>query len=156
MGRPKKSVDQHLKDGTYRQDRHGPVPAPPASDAPPVPRKPAGMTPEAGAVWVELVPLLAGAVRERDVRRLADLCAWWARFDAVTLALDDMSIGSVEYGRALIQLGICEDKVDRLGRGFGLTPESRAKIKPETPAGPPAAKVPTRPRTKLDGMGPPK
>lgn len=156
MGRPRKPVEEHVKNGTYRADRHGPL-----SDAIPgeviaPPKKPADMNGDASAVWDRVVPLLAGAVRDRDAPLLAELCQWWAELERVTVVRDAMVPGEKGYNSILIASGICADKVVKLSEKFGLTPADRAKLKPEVAAGPVAARVPTRPRTALDKKGKPK
>jgi phage terminase small subunit len=157
MARPRKPVAEHLKNGTYRADRHGPLASddvPREAFAPPV--KPAEMNSDAAAVWDRVIPLLAGSVRDRDSPLLAELCYWWAELERVTAVRDGMVPGEKGYNSILIASGICADKVVKLSEKFGLTPADRAKLKPEVAAGPAAAKVPTRPRTKLDAKGKPK
>lgn len=157
MGRPKKSIEQHLKDGTYRPDRHGPIPgAGGGSGVVAPPKKPADLNSDAAAIWSKLLPLLANTVRDRDAPLLAELCLWWAELERVTTVRDAMVPGEKGYKDILIASGICADKVTKLGEKFGLSPRDRAKLKPEVQAGPVAAKVPTRPRTKLDASGAPK
>jgi phage terminase small subunit len=158
MGRPKKSAADHIKAGTYREDRHGPPPTTDGvtAESRRLPKKPEDLGEVASAVWDELLPLLADRARESDAARLADLCRWRVRLSQCAEHLDEFEIGTVGFGRVMVSLGIIEDKVNNLSRQFGLTPESRAKLKPEVSAGPVAAKVPTRPRTKLDMKGPPK
>src|SRR5262249_21180976 len=74
MGRPRKPIEKHLLDGTFRADRHGPVPDDAGSG--PAPVKPADLDDLAGAFWDRVVLLLAGIVRDRDGEQLAELCRW--------------------------------------------------------------------------------
>ncbi len=161
MPTPRKSLEQHIKDGTYRRDRHGPRPEEiartPVSErvVPANPERPEDLTGVAGEVWDKLIGLLGEAVHDRDRPLLAELCRWWAELKRVQTALAESAPGEKGYNQLLIAGGICSDKLDKLASRFGLTPADRAKLKAEN-TGPPIAKVPTRPRTKLDQQGPPK
>lgn len=160
-GRPKKSLQEHVRDGTYRPDRHGPLPAKNggenAAKMPPAVKNPEPLPPAAGGqaeLWAELNRLLSGVVTERDVPILTELCWWWAELRRVQAQLRGMTPGEKGYKDTLIGAGICSTNLDRLASRFGLTPADRAKLRVENP-GPPQAKTPTRPKTKLDRQGPP-
>ncbi len=153
MGRPRKPVVKHVLDGTYRADRHGPLPVDP--DAVPAPVKPADLTGAAGDLWDRIVRLLPGVVRDRDAEQLAEMCRWWARAQRVGAALDKAQPGSLRFGRLTSQAATATGTFDRIAKRFGLTPADRAALTVE-PTGPAKPKVATRPPTKLDKAGPPK
>lgn len=178
MGRPRKSIADHLKDGTYRRDRHGPLPGesadaatvatptrepsslanPPTDDAIAThapPRKPADLVGDAAAMWDRLVVMLAGVVRERDAATLAEMCRWHAELRRVQAVLGKMTPGAKGYNQLLVAAGICGDKFEKLAGKFGMNPTDRGKLR-IVESGPRVAKVPTRPRTKLDMKGPPR
>jgi phage terminase small subunit len=153
MGRPRKPIERHLLDGTYRADRHGPLSDEPEEFAPPT--KPAEMTPAAGEFWDKVVAMLAGVVRDRDGPQLAQLCSWWALWQEAEAKLMAGSPGTIEYARTLNAVSVASQNFDRIAKRFGLTPADRAVLKVEH-AGPPKPKVATRPKTQLDAKGPPK
>lgn len=166
MPRPRKCLEDHVRDGTYRADRHGPLPSHLAkgggpSVAPDVvgsernpPVKPADLTGPAATIWANLLKLLGPVVNERDGPMLAELCWHWAELRRVKDVIAKTKPGEKGYNQLLIASGICTDKLDKIAGRFGLTPADRAKLKVEA-SGPPVAKVPTRPKTKLDQQGPP-
>lgn len=170
MPRPRKSLEDHVRDGTYRADRHGPLPAGFLTARGPVPspavqpadaeltvqppRKPEDMAEDVAAEWDRLALLLAGVVRDRDADAVSQMAWWLVELGRVQAVIGRMIPGHKGYKDALIAAGICQDKFDKLATKFGMTPADRAKLRSE--AGPPKAKVPTRPRTKLDAAGPPK
>lgn len=160
----RKSLEDHVRDGTYRADRHGPLPegfkASVAAAKPIVHSlpcgplvKPADLKGEAEKVWNALLPLLGSIATERDAPLLADLCTWWAELGRVRVRLKKVMPGEVEYNRLLIAAGICADKVDKIAARFGLTPADRAKLRIDT--GPAKPKIVTRPRQFKGEDGPP-
>ena len=146
MGRPRKPTEKHLLDGTFRKDRHGPVPADLGTAPPPV--KPADLTGPAGEFWNRVTVLLAGVVRDRDGEQLAELCRWWARVQKVGAALDKSAPGSLVYGRLMNQASTASATFDRIAKRFGMTPADRAAVAAEA-AGPAKTRVATKPKTSL-------
>ena len=153
-GRPRKTADEHLANGTYRPSRHGPLPAPVEGSAPEPPDMPAGLTADEAAAWGEIVPCVAGRVRRSDVPALVDLCRWWVRLGRMARRLDELEPAAGNYVQTLTGAGICSTNFDRLASKFGMTPADRAKLR-VVDAAPPAPKVRTRPATKLDQQGKP-
>lgn len=98
--------------------------------------------------------LLAGVLTDRDMPILTELCWWWSELRRMQTGLGGMTPGEKGYKDMLVCAGICSTNLDKLAVRFGLTPVDRARLKGE--AGPPVAKVPVKPKTKLDTMGPPK
>lgn len=155
MGRPRKTVGEHLANGTYRPSRHGTVAAADPGDAPePPPERPAWLSGDESAAWDAIVPCVAGRVKRSDVPALVDLCRWWVRMGRMARRVDEMEAASPYYVQALTGAGICSTNFDRLASKFGMTPADRAKLRvvDAAPAGP---KVRTRPPTKLDKQGKP-
>jgi phage terminase small subunit len=152
-GRPRKSIEQHLADGTYRADRHGPLPT--ADDPTPPPVKPSDLGGEAGEFWDQVTGLLRGVVRDRDAPLLAELCWQWAELRRIKAVIAKTKPGAKGYNQLLVGHAITTDKFDKIAGRFGLTPADRAKLKVEA-VGPPKPKVLARPPTKLDRTGPPK
>lgn len=131
MARPRKSLEHHLKNGTYRPDRHGPLPAPSGADDAPagdIPR-PSSLANRAAEVWADLVGLLRGVIRRRDVPALAELCRWIERSERIAAELDVLAPSSPKFKNLLIAAGIATDKVAALTRQFGLTPADRSRLK---------------------------
>lgn len=177
MGRPRKSLEDHVREGTYRRDRHGPLPGEGESESPAPairepssladrpgddatathapPRKPSDLVGEAAAMWDRLVVMLAGVVRERDAATLAEMCRWHAELRRVQAVLGKMTPGAKGYNQLLVAAGICGDKFEKLAGKFGMNPTDRGKLR-IVESGPRVAKVPTRPRTKFDLQGKPK
>lgn len=152
-GRPRKPIEKHQLEGTYRPDRHGPVNA---ADLPePPPALPPGLPDDVAAKWVQAVDLLAGVVKRRDVPLLIDLCRWLARSDKVAAKLDAMAAEEKGFNQTLIAAGIVTDKLLQLSGRFGMTPSDRAKLRVDH-ATTSKARVSTRPRTKLDAQPPKK
>ena len=152
MGRPRKPIEKHLLDGTFRSDRHG-LP-PDDNDAVAPPTKPTDLDGDAGKFWDRVVALLAGIVRDRDAPQLVELCQWWATTQKVRKSLDKSQPGSLRYGRLMNQASTAAATFDRIAKRFGLTPADRATLHVEQ-TGPVRAKVAVRPKTALDQAGPP-
>ncbi len=153
MPKPRKPIESHVRDGTYRADRHGPLTDDLDTAAPPV--KPADLTGDAAEVWDRLVGLLAGIVRESDGPYIAEACQWWAELRRIRAALAKMTPGKHGYGSLIGTAATCSKEVDRLLTRFGLTPVDRAKLRAESVV-PVKAKVAVRPKTALDRKGKPK
>lgn len=149
MGRKARPVADRLLDGTHRPDRHGLPP----DDGGGVERleRPSSLSGRAAEVWDEYVSLLSGVVRRRDVMVLEELCWWKAQSEKLRAVADAADPTDKGHKQLVIQAGIASDKVAKLSALFGLNPTDRAKV-PQG-EGPRAAKVPTRPRTKLDAQG---
>ncbi len=153
MGRHRKPVAEHVRDGTYRADRHGPVPEP-EPPAPP-PERPADLAGGAAEFWDRVLLLIGPTLRPADGPQLVQMCRWWARWVECEAALDaEETPGTVEHSRLIKAAATCSASFDRIASRFGLTPADRAKLRSEAPAQA-KAKVATRPATKLDRQGPP-
>lgn len=111
---------------------------------------------DAGKIWNVLVGLVKDVAKEADIPLLAKLCRWWVQLNRLLTQVEEAEPGTTEFNRLLIGAGICEDKVERIAAKFGLSPADRAKLRTTEAPVQPAAKVPTRPKTRLDAQGPPK
>jgi len=158
MGRHRKPVADHLRDGTYRPGRHGPVPDPePAADPP---AKPEDLGGEAGAFWDRVVGLLGPVLRPADAPQLVQMAKWWARWAEVEVALagggeiPPSVPGTIQHTRLINAASTCSANFDRVASRFGLTPADRARLRAEATTAT-RAKVATRPATTLDRAGPP-
>lgn len=125
MPRPRKPVETHIANGTYRPDRHGPRPAPTGGTTP---AAPADLTGEARRLWDHLTAKLAGVVREVDQLALGECCRWWAELVRIRAKLASVEPGDKQYHALVVEAGICSDKVDRACSQFGLNPAARAKL----------------------------
>lgn len=153
MGRPRKPIELHVAEGTFRADRHGIKPDESEESKPPV--KPADLDGDAAEFWDRIVGVLVGIVRDRDGEQLAELCRWWSRIQRVGVQLDKAQPGSLRYGRLMNQASTAAATFDRIAKRFGLTPADRASLHVEQ-TGPVRAKVAVRPKTALDQAGAPK
>lgn len=149
MPTPRKSTEDHLRDGTYKPSKHGPLPSAEPVEAERL-RRPESLTGRAAAVWSELVKLLTGVVRKRDVPVLAELCRWVERSERIAAVLDAIDATDPAFGKMLVNAGIATDKVAKLSALFGSTPADRAKVRAVVAEGGGRGKVATRPRTSLD------
>ena len=154
MPTPRKPIERHVLDGTYRADRHGAILAD-LGDAFAPPVKPPDLTGDASKLWDTLIVMLAGVVRDRDGLMLSELCEWWSELRRVKTALVASAPDAKGYNQLLVAAGICSDKFDKIANRFGLTPCDRAKLGAES-TGPVKPRVATRPKTALDLSGPPK
>lgn len=145
MPRPKKPLEQHIVDGTYRPSIHGPLPPKLESwrqgegDAPGLPEKPADLSAAATVMWEQVLRTRPGTIWPSDAVMLAVYCEWWSIWkEALLLAQLRPST------KTLTPLGIITDKLDKLGAKFGLSPKDRAAL-PVVQSGPKKAQVETRP-----------
>lgn len=155
MGRPRKSVAEHLANGTYKPGRHGPLPGEPEEPALESIECPRELDDESRRVWGDLADLLAGVIRRRDIPALKELCRWITRADRIAKELDVLAPSDKSFKGLLVAAAIATDKVSDLTKRFGISPADRQRLRTGD-AAPTVAKVPTRPVTKLDKQGPPK
>lgn len=149
MGRPRKTVEEHLASGTYRADRHGPIPM----GCSPV-TKPKTLSPEASKFWDAVIADRLGTLTAGDVPAAVCMAEAWA----VWRQTCDVYHAVKTAGERLRLTKLVADTsaaFERWAKRFGLTPADRAKARPtETKAA--AAKVAVRPKTHLDRLGAPK
>lgn len=123
-GRPRKPVAQHIAEGSYRADRHGPATAKPLKP----PRKPKKLPPKAAEFWDERVTELiaAGVAASTDQESLELLCRTW---DALCDCPPDPADKDTMASWKTLFSAWCQ-----LSSRFGLTPSDRAKIFSGRPA----------------------
>lgn len=154
-GRPRKTLKERLRDGSYDFKKHGPLPPELAGEAPPPPAKPDGLKESGSALWDRVLETRRGGVRQSDGPALELLCHWWGVFHETRAELDGCNAGV--KNAVVTRLAIATDKAVNLLAKFGMTPTDRAKVA-DVPAekGPASAKVETRRPTALDKKGKPK
>lgn len=151
MGRPRKSAQEHLENGTYRADRHGPLSAPTSADPP---RRPDGLSPAVAAKWDWVVSALATILRPHHGPLLVELCWWMAEADRLREAVEKKKPGAKGYCLLLKAMATATQSLLAFSQRLGLTPGDQAKLKVAVAA--PAAKPKAAPpRTALDGTPPP-
>ena len=184
-GANRKSVAQHVRDGTFRPERHAGAAA--AVGGPPKkpPTKPKTLVGEGARLWRAVCESLAGVIGPADGAALLQLCLAHDEVVRCFGAMSQHAPGSEEHGRLARALASVTATFDRLAVRFGVTPLDRERLPaartPSTvediehlkvltkyfsasPEGQDAmrrlaelgiAVTPTRPRTKLDEAGPP-
>lgn len=138
MGRPIKSIEEHLKDGTYRKDRHANRGV--TLDAVKEISIPENLNSFAAERWTEIVPSLqdAGLISSVDIPELTDAFLHYGfAQDCINTVLENFG-NTAEY---LSQLNKFKDVdlvakyseymeyFNRIMHKFGVTPTERAKIK---------------------------
>ncbi len=153
MGRPRKSAQEHLDAGTYRADRHGPLPSPAAAGDPP--KKPPGLSSAVEAKWEWVTSALASILRPHHGPLLVELCWWMAEADRLRTAVEAKKPGAKGYCLLLKAMATATGSLLAFSQRLGLTPGDQAKLKVAVTA--PAATRPKAgpPRTALDGSPPP-
>lgn len=158
-GRPRKSIDELKKSGSYRPSRHGIAPSAEVDSAP---VRPVNLTGVAAQHWDRLMVALTGRVVAADGPLLSMACEWLAIEQECREALAGLEPSTPEHGRVLRSAASAAAAADRILKGFALTPAMRAKLPaPPPPVDPRGGKffpqrTPRRPPTQLDRMGPPK
>lgn len=153
-GRPRKTVEERFRDGTYEFKKHGPLPPHLMAEVP-LPAKPADLPEVGAALWDEVLEARRGGVRRADGPALKLMCVWWAVFHDTRAELAECNAGV--KNAVMTRLAIATDKAVTLLSRFGMTPTDRAKVADQpAESGPPKAKVETRKPTKLDKRGKPK
>ena len=129
MGRPRKPTAQHELEGTYRKDRHGDRALEPAAAG--VPAKPKGLSKEAAALWDHVVTELVtnGTAKRMDTAALQALCEVWGLYRKAVAAANKYPIDKEVRCAVTAYLA----QFERLASRFGLTPESRARIRVNPP-----------------------
>jgi phage terminase small subunit len=114
---------------------------------------PEDMTEAAKKIWNELLPTIP-SLKASDIQAFTELCETRAEFRRLFRMLPDLSPGSEEYDAVQEQAAKLEKILYKLSAKFGLTPADRQRLIVQ-PGETLPVKSPTRPKTKLDSMGPP-
>lgn len=123
-GRPRKPLEEHEQDGTFREDRHGDRRNEVKFDGEPV--KPRGMSKDASEHWDFIVPQLVSKGRAKLVNTpaLLALCNCWANY---CKAERSKPIPGQGRARQMEINGYLREWRD-MARDFGMTPVSNTKI----------------------------
>jgi len=137
LGRPRKSNDVKILEGTWRKDRHGEIEGALRADKRPV--MPEGLSDDAQAFWKSQIDRLfeTGRMSSEDGQSFQALCQVWSEYKKLQRLLTDMDPLSDEYG-GLLRLYLAALKEYRCGAArFGLSPSDRAGMRVEAakPAG---------------------
>ena len=137
MGRPPKSVEEHLKNGTYKPSRHEGrgITIEPVEKLPP----PVSLSKKAAEKWEEMVPAMisAGMVSIVDAVILKDA---FTSYDIAQDCLEQVN-GYESYGvylkgldktRQMNLLDVYKEHMNRFHKimmKFGVTPEARTRMR---------------------------
>ena len=135
-GRPPKSIEQHLADGTYRKDRHGdriydrPLGA--------IGEPPDGMTEEAVEIWRVTAEQLYKTLGESDRKMLESYCRWSCE------ALNALRKAEDEYDPSdrlkwITIAGKASNMANATAGKLGASPLDRQRIKGDPQSGEPDA-----------------
>lgn len=133
----RKAVEVHLREGTFRPDRHAPpglIAGRPRRDE--LNEPPAHLPEDARALWRAYVPDLVacGIVDRVDVPMLEQLCVQYSRIRAAQRVIADVGLftrGSVGQIRAHPAVRIEAEATilfDRLAQQFGIGPLGRTRL----------------------------
>ena len=131
-GHNRKPIFRHVLDGTYRKDRHGPIPSMRYIQDLEASIKPSRwLSPAAKRYFRELAPDLIrlGTLDKINLRLFEALCVTLAQKDNLKQILD--TEGEVVNGKLHPLSRVYTQYVDqalRLSRDFGMTPASRSKL----------------------------
>jgi len=131
-GRHRKPIFQHIIEGTYRRDRHGPIPSLEEIEKLVTSIKPSRWLPPAAKCYFrELAPHLIrlGALDRLNLSLFEGLCVTLAHIDEARGILN--TEGEVVNGKLHPLSRVYTQYVDQalqLFRIFGMTPASRSKL----------------------------
>lgn len=153
MARPRKTIEELKRTGTYRPSRHGGRDAEATAGTTEQVCRPDDLTPSAVILWDRLLIALEGSVTAADTPMLAEGVKWLDEAARCREGLAGMSPSTLEYGRLLRAASVAAAAADKILMRFPLDPKTRSRL--PAPVGvKPAATVETRPKTALDLAGP--
>jgi hypothetical protein len=129
----KKSVEQHIADGTYRPSVHGPRPEEVRTAGTGKPKKPKASK-EAEAAWAELAKLVGARLQAEDGPQLEQAAVWLAKWRLIVAKLDQADPGTLAFARLVSAASTASKNFDRIARKFGLTPLDRESLSVDTVA----------------------
>ncbi len=131
-GHNKKSIFQHIQDGTYRQDRHGPLPASKSGVSCDQVKAPAWLSPQAAKLFNEIAPDLieVGRLDNLSLTPFAALCQSYARAEQMAAQISEQGalirINGKPRPHPLIKESFAwQTMALDLLKEFGMTPASR-------------------------------
>ncbi|MHB9019805.1 MAG: P27 family phage terminase small subunit [Minisyncoccota bacterium] len=115
----------HVREGTYRQDRHKVSPA-----APGVLLKPKDLGRWGNRLWESVCDFAeqAGA-GECDTESLAGMCRWYQEYRRITAQVVRVGPTNDKHRALLYSAALCWRQFSEMAGRFGLTPADRAKLK---------------------------
>lgn len=131
-GHNKKSQQQHLLEGTYRPDRHGPIKK--ADNSPVSFKPPEWLNDEAKKLFRELSPKLQenGALDNLSLSAFWALCDCWGHMQDINKNLHGNMVvsvnGKIRENPLLRLYNNYSTQFLSLCREFGLTPASRERV----------------------------
>jgi phage terminase small subunit len=95
------------------------------------PLKPRRLPSDVARVWDEIVPGLValGVVAEIDTTYLVMLCEWRALYRRYMAQLAKLKDGDKRVAQLTTLAAIAQDKADKIGAKFGLSPKDRDKLR---------------------------
>lgn len=152
-GRPRKTAEEHLANGTYRPSKHGPLPisSPSAKASGVTLACPSDLAGTAAEWFRRLASVLTGRLEPSDGPLLAQAARWLSEEDRCRDALPAHDPTTPEHSRALRGAATAGQAANQILSKYGLTPAARSKLRNATMSDEPRKAVtPTRPRTALD------
>ncbi len=127
-GRTPKPLQAHILAGSYRRDRHGPIPEREPEGRP---DKPPDLTPEAAAFWDSVCSELidSGIAKRIDAPAMRVMADLWGQLQRAS-RLADANAGDVNARRAVTTLAA---EFGRWAARFGLSPSDRLRLQGAVP-----------------------
>lgn len=132
LGRKPKSIQAHLRDGTYRPERHGPIPDGQIAEmmgsvSEPPSTRPSDLCPEADWAWTYICEHGVG-LKPGDYMLMETIVRMWAEWKRCVVMLPTMNPRDDEYGKLSRTTNDYSRRLDGLLSSFGMNPASRAKM----------------------------
>lgn len=122
-GHNRKTLEKHKAEGTYRDDRHGNRAE--AQIKPSALKAPERFGPVALQTWNDIVETIPESmITKLDYKSLVAYCDLCAAYDKLQRAFED---DPIDKDIRISYLSVIQN-MDRLGRQFGWTPQSRAAL----------------------------
>ena len=132
VGRPPKTVEQHLRDGTYRKDRHGDRLYAEATGA--IGEPPDELSDEAAQIWRATAAALYKTLGEGDRDILAHYCRWCAMARQLMRDAESES-NPLDRIKLVNAAAMATKQYASLATKIGATPMDRQRLKGDPTAG---------------------
>jgi len=133
-GRPPKPIEQHIKEGTYRRDRHGGALVVTGDRLPVRADAPAHLSPRRRAIWSAVLANVAPIMRDSDVMMLEVVAVAWDTYLELQDEIDSMGLSFTDDKGVLRPNPLIRER-DRQFKLFmdasarlGLSPADRARL----------------------------
>src|ERR1700743_1102074 len=132
-GRPPKPLEDHVLQGTFREDRHGAESFAFRPDG--YAEKPKDLGKLAAWLWDFIVEDLhrKNVATKIDSIKLAEACRWYERYHRYAKAADKKKVDDKSAYRILISAKMCWEKFDQIATAFGLDPVARMRLQIKPP-----------------------